>query len=225
MTRAGGTAAELRVVAAIVGQNPRHVIQGLGEGRNAAVAVYGIRTRVVGRQGASQIAAAIEQLAQVTGTRLDVLAGVKGIVDAQIARGPRHQLHQPLGANPREGPGLEIRLGRDDRLHQRRLQAVVARRSQDQQIEAVFRGGLGPGALAPCEDAPIRLDPLVARVVRGIREVDDAAVVHIAVHRSRCVCGQQKQRYDPGRDRESTHQAVHLPTPSCRHAPAGRLAL
>src|SRR5690242_16166177 len=49
-------------------------------------------------------------------TRVDVLADVEDVTDAELRGGRRHELHQPTRALRRDGARLEIRLDADDRL-------------------------------------------------------------------------------------------------------------
>ena len=91
--------------------------------RDAVVAPHGSGPGVVGGQG-EHGPELVGEAAQVGDAGVDVLPGVEGIGDAEVALRARHQLHQALGAGGRlrgcAVPGLDG----DDGVHQAGVDAV-----------------------------------------------------------------------------------------------------
>src|SRR6476659_4670290 len=121
---AGGEAA---TVALGEDANPLDVALGLAVGRNAAVLVDRAFAGVVaGGRHCDVAVEALEQPGEILDAPADVLHRVEGIGDPEASSGRRHELHQNLGADPRERVRVERRLGVDDGPHHRLLDAVVA---------------------------------------------------------------------------------------------------
>ena len=91
-----------------VGRRPAAAENGLHVGvrlfvwRDAVVAPHGAGPGVVGGQGENG-PELVGEAAQVGDAGVDVLPGVEGVRDAEVALRARHQLHQALGAGGRLG--------------------------------------------------------------------------------------------------------------------------
>ena len=91
--------------------------------RDAVVASHGAGPGVVGGES-EHGPELVGESAQVGDAGVDVLSGVEGIGDAEVALRARHQLHQALGSGRRLG-GCAVRgLDGDDRVHQVGVDAV-----------------------------------------------------------------------------------------------------
>jgi len=76
-------------------EDARHVAAGLPVGRNAAVAVDGVLAGIVGGQGERGIfVVAGEQLLEVSGSPLEVLARIEDVPHLEALGGLGHQLHE-----------------------------------------------------------------------------------------------------------------------------------
>ncbi len=69
----------------------------------------------------------VEQVAELPRTSADVLHGIVDVGDAQRRRRVGRQLHEPNGSFLRNDMLAEIRLGLDDRMQQRGIEAVAFR--------------------------------------------------------------------------------------------------
>ena len=104
-------------------ENGLHVGARLFVWRDAVVAPHGAGSGVVGgqREHGPEL---VGEPAQVGDAGVDILPGVEGVGDAEVALRARHQLHQALGAGRRlrgcAVPGLDG----DDRVHQAGVDAV-----------------------------------------------------------------------------------------------------
>src|SRR6478736_7904101 len=95
------------------------VVARFAERRHTAVMVDVAGTCVVAGQRKIQIAlVVVQQALQITHAAHDVFARIKCVRDTDFVRQFRHQLHQALGAGPRD----RIRLERGLRLHDREYQ-------------------------------------------------------------------------------------------------------
>ena len=104
-------------------ENGLHVGARLLVWRDAVIAPHGARPGVVGGES-EHGPELVRESAQVGDAGVDVLSGVEGIGDAEVALRARHQLHQALGAGRRLG-GCAVRgLDGDDRVHQVGVDAV-----------------------------------------------------------------------------------------------------
>ena len=107
--------------------------------RDAVVAPHGAGPGVVGGDGehGSEL---VGEAAQVGDAGVDILAGVEGVGDAEVALRARHQLHQALGAGRRlrgcAVPGLDG----DDGVHQVGVDAVPAGGGIDDAGEQLLAG-------------------------------------------------------------------------------------
>ena len=109
-------------------------------GHAAAVAIDGPGAGVVGRQRQFFVALVlVQQLAQVGGPTADVLGGIVGVANAELARRPRHQLHQPHRAFRRPRPRIESRFHLDDRANEIRTEALARRVFPDKGLELFER--------------------------------------------------------------------------------------
>src|SRR3990172_620571 len=180
-----GSPREVAMVAAIIGQNPVHVLSGLGVGGAPAVAVHGRGPRVVGRDRPAPVPVAVDERAQVAHAAVEVLLHVQRLLHAEGARRGGHELHQALGALSRDRLGVEARLRGDDGLHQRGRNAVGVGRLHDQEVVAADAR----------RAALLLLDADVAPVVRDVREVQDALLVHVVIQATRPrLCGEEAER-------------------------------
>ena len=91
--------------------------------RNAVVAPHGAGPGVVGGHG-EHGPELVGEAAQVGDAGVDVLPGVEGVGDAEVALRVRHQLHHALGADGRLGAGAVPGLDGDDGVHQVGVDAV-----------------------------------------------------------------------------------------------------
>ena len=81
------------------GRDAPHVLAGLGEGRDAAVAPDRALAGVVRREGERDIAPeALEQIPEVPDPAVHVLMRVEGVADSEEGRALRHELHQSARA-------------------------------------------------------------------------------------------------------------------------------
>ena len=104
-------------------ENGLHVGARLLVWRDAVIAPHGAGPGVVGgqREHGPEL---VGESAQVGDAGVDVLSGVEGIGDAEVALRARHQLHQALGSGGRLG-GCAVRgLDGDDGVHQVGVDAV-----------------------------------------------------------------------------------------------------
>jgi len=104
-------------------ENGLHVGARLPVWRDAVVAPHGAGSGVVGGKSENG-PELVGEPAQVGDAGVDILFGVEGIGDAELALRARHQLHQALGSGRR----LRIRtvpgLDGDDRVHQAGVDTV-----------------------------------------------------------------------------------------------------
>ena len=104
-------------------ENGPYVGAGLRIWRDAVVAPHGAGPGVVGGAG-EHGPELVGEAAQVGDAGVDILAGVEGVGDAEVALRARHQLHQALGSGGRlrgcAVPGLDG----DDGVHQVGVDAV-----------------------------------------------------------------------------------------------------
>ena len=118
--------------------------------RDAVVAPHGAGPGIVGGDG-EHGPELVGEAAQVGDAGVDVLAGVEGVVDAEVALRARHQLHQALGAGGRlrgcAVPGLDG----DDGVHQVGVDAVPLGGGGDDVGER-SRAGLGRAREAASDD-------------------------------------------------------------------------
>ena len=118
-----------------------HVGARLPVWRDAVVAPHGAGPGVVGGDG-EHGPELVGKAAQVGDAGVDVLAGVEGVGDAEVALRARHQLHQALGAGGRLGGCAVAGLDGDDRVHQVGVDAVPLGGRGDDAGEGPL-GGLG----------------------------------------------------------------------------------
>ena len=104
-------------------ENGLHVGAGLLVWRDAVVAPHGAGPGVVGGDG-EHGPELVGETAQVGDAGVDVLPGVEGIGDAEVALRARHQLHQALGPGRRLGSCAVAGLDGDDGVHQVGVDAV-----------------------------------------------------------------------------------------------------
>ena len=84
-----------------------------------------LRTRIVGGQRKDRVVVEpVEHHPEIPRSTVDILLGIERIHHAEIARSPRHELHQAHCAFRRYRRRIEARFGPDDRLHQIAIQAV-----------------------------------------------------------------------------------------------------
>ena len=91
--------------------------------RDAVVAPHGAGSGVVGGDG-EHGPELVGETAQVGDAGVDVLSGVEGIGNAEVALRARHQLHQALGSGGRLGGCTVPGLDGDDGVHQVGVDAV-----------------------------------------------------------------------------------------------------
>ena len=122
-------------------ENGLHVGARLLVWRDAVVAPHGAGPGVVGGQG-EHGPELVGETSQVGDAGVDILPGVEGVGDAEVALRARHQLHQALGSGGRlrgcAVPGLDG----DDGVHQVGVDAVPAGGGIDDAGERP-RAGLG----------------------------------------------------------------------------------
>ena len=122
-------------------ENGLHVDARLCVWRDAVVASHGAGPGIVGGQG-EHGPELVGEAAQVGDAGVDILSGVEGIGDAEVALRTRHQLHQALGPGGRlrgcAVPGLDG----DDGMHQVGVDAVPLGGRVDDVGERPL-GGLG----------------------------------------------------------------------------------
>ena len=82
-------------------ENGLHVGARLLVWRDAVVTPHGAGSGVVGGQGESGGPELVGEAAQVGDAGVDILPGVEGVRDAEVALRARHQLHQALGSGGR----------------------------------------------------------------------------------------------------------------------------
>lgn len=147
-------------------------------------------TGVVGGKGKTKVSSIyIDQVAQVPDAAFDVGLGLKAVPHLEARGGPRHELHEALGALGGDSPVIEVGLGLDDSLDQGVVDLVAAGGCLDEDIVLnVSQGRL--------EKDPFFTDPeLEFSVVRDIGEMGDSLLVDITVD------------VGPGRRREQEKQA------------------
>ena len=128
-----------------------HMALGFSKGGNAAVAGDRMGTGIVGRERQRGIAELLKHHQKVTGRAVEVLGDVMGI-DAEIARGIRHQLAEPDGPDRAQGAriigALDLDIGAVEQRpiadrHTRLTQGVMATVAQRCGLDGVedFGGG------------------------------------------------------------------------------------
>src|SRR5437773_321975 len=96
-------------------QHTGHVRPRLRVRWNAAVTRDCVRARVVRREREGEVAVvAVDEVPQVPGATLDVLARVEDVADPEQPRRLRHELHQAARALRRDCARLKVRLHADD---------------------------------------------------------------------------------------------------------------
>src|SRR3989449_698647 len=158
-------------------QDPRHVVARLWVGWDPAVRRDGPLAGVVrGERQRQVVPEPVDEAAQVPDTPVDVLVRVERVPHPEDGRGLRHELHQAAGALRRDGSRIERGLDADDRRHETSRHPVTIGGAPD------LRGV--PARVTARQSEPPRFgarrearDALVARVGRGVGEVD-GAVLH-----------------------------------------------
>ena len=128
---------------AIEAQHPNDVFASLRIRRNPAVRRHRLFASVVGRDRERQVGAEPHHHgAQVTRTRVDVLACVERIAHPENRRGLWHQLHESAGPRSRHRAMIESGFGDDDRANQARRHRISRRSLGDLTLVSVaFRDG------------------------------------------------------------------------------------
>src|SRR5438132_1483865 len=117
---------------AVEAEHLRHVLARLRIRRDAAVRRHRPLAGVVGRYPEAQIVPeALDEGAQVADARVDVLARVEGVPDAEHRGRLRHQLHEPPRALSGHRSRVESRLRPDDRPDETLRHGVSRRRVGD----------------------------------------------------------------------------------------------
>src|SRR5215831_19441166 len=104
--------AEICMVLLVVGEHALHVAACLFVRRNALILAHGVGARVVRRERQLELTGkAIDQVAQVLGSPVDVLPRVVRIVHPKLVGRRGHELHEPPCTLGRLGPAIEPGLG------------------------------------------------------------------------------------------------------------------
>ena len=110
-----------------IAENADDVGAGFGIRRHAAIAVHGFRTGVVSSEGKQDLIRGGlktgQQVAEIADTAIGILSRVER-VDAQLARGIRHQLHKTYGSFGRNCAGAHGGFRFHDAGHKFRRQGV-----------------------------------------------------------------------------------------------------
>ena len=120
-------------------ENGLHVGARLLVWRDAVVAPHGAGPGVVGGESENG-PELVGEPTQVGDAGVDILLGVEGIGDAELALRARHQLHQALGSGRRLRVRAVPGLDGDDRVHQAGVDAVPAGGGVDDVGERPFDG-------------------------------------------------------------------------------------
>src|SRR5437764_13570969 len=117
---------------AVAARDDAHVSLRLAEGRHALVLLDRAFARVVAGERQRHVAAeVVQEPAQVLRARLDVRLGVAEVVAAEALGRRRHDLHQALRADVRDGRLVVARLLPDDRVNNARVNALALTDAQD----------------------------------------------------------------------------------------------
>jgi hypothetical protein len=121
---------------------------GLAVGRDAVVLVDGGGAGVVGGESEGEVVVVVgEESVDVGGATADVLLGLESVVDAEVAGGGGHELHEASGAGAADGLGVAVGLGFDDAGEEVDVEVVVGAGAGEDFGEV--GGAEGGGLLTP----------------------------------------------------------------------------